>query len=168
MYELYGEYYENVIGKRSYGITCGCVQELECINEHSGKINICRQRMPYYLSPKHKRKPSDDVYGSAGAWQFTINDSIQFSKLRIDGVYTYAEGEKARISKREWSEKLECEIYEEENQIFLEVINVIKKPKTNATKKYVNYCNKGFDRLLKKNLRHPNGIRRVHGPIFLK
>lgn len=35
-------------------------------------------------------------------------------------------------------------------------------------KKYVNYCNKGFDRLLNKNLRHPNGIRRVHGPIFLK
>ena len=133
-----------------------------------GKLIYAGRECPITFSPKHKRKPSDDVYGSAGAWQFTINDSIQFSKLRIDGVYTYAEGEKARISKREWSEKLECEIYEEENQIFLEVINVIKNPKTNATKKYVNYCNKGFDRLLKKNLRHPNGIRRVHGPIFLK
>lgn len=48
MYELYGEYYENVIGKRSYGITCGCVQELECINEHSGKINICNALLPFH------------------------------------------------------------------------------------------------------------------------
>ena len=119
-----------------------------------GKLIYAGRECPITFSPKHKRKPSDDVYGSAGAWQFTINDSIQFSKLRIDGVYTYAEGEKARISKREWSEKLECEIYEEEKQML--------------QKKYVNYCNKGFDRLLKKNLRHPNGIRRVHGPIFLK
>ena len=83
-----------------------------------GKLIYAGRECPITFSPKHKRKPSDDVYGSAGAWQFTINDSIQFSKLRIDGVYTYAEGEKARISKREWSEKLECEIYEEENQIF--------------------------------------------------
>lgn len=78
-----------------------------------GKLIYAGRECPITFSPKHKRKPSDDVYGSAGAWQFTINDSIQFSKLRIDGVYTYAEGEKARISKREWSEKLECEIYEE-------------------------------------------------------
>ncbi len=77
-----------------------------------GKLIYAGRECPITFSPKHKRKPSDDVYGSAGAWQFTINDSIQFSKLRIDGVYTYAEGEKARISKREWSEKLECEKFE--------------------------------------------------------
>lgn len=118
MYELYGEYYENVIGKRSYGITCGCVQELECINEHSGKINICRQRMPYYLSPKHKRKPSDDVYGSAGAWQFTINDSIQFSKLRIDGVYTYAEGEKLEFLKENGQKNLSVKYMKKKIKFF--------------------------------------------------
>ena len=56
-----------------------------------GKLIYAGRECPITFSPKHKRKPSDDVYGSAGAWQFTINDSIQFSKLRIDGVYTYAD-----------------------------------------------------------------------------
>lgn len=64
-----------------------------------GKLIYAGRECPIIFSPKHKRKHSDDVYVSAGAWQFTINDSIQFSKLRIDGVYTYAEGEKARIEK---------------------------------------------------------------------
>lgn len=64
-----------------------------------GKLIYAGRECPITFSPKHQRKHSDDVYGSAGAWQFTINDSIQFSKLRIDGVYTYAEGEKARIEK---------------------------------------------------------------------
>ena len=35
-------------------------------------------------------------------------------------------GKKLEFLKREWSEKLECEIYEEEKSNFLEVINVIK------------------------------------------
>lgn len=64
-----------------------------------GKLIYAGRECPITFSPKHQRKHSDDVYGSAGAWQFTINDSIQFSKLRIDGVYIYAEGEKARIEK---------------------------------------------------------------------
>ena len=126
------------------GIPVDVCRNWNALTRIPGKLIYAGRECPITFSPKHKRKPSDDVYGSAGAWQFTINDSIQFSKLRIDGVYTYAEGEKARISKREWSEKLECEIYEEENQIFLEVINVIKKPKTNATKKICELLQQGI------------------------
>lgn len=29
---------------------------------------------------------------TAGAWQFTANDSVRFVRLMMDGVYTCAEG----------------------------------------------------------------------------
>ena len=43
-----------------------------------GKLIYAGRECPITFSPKHKRKPSDDVYGSAGAWQFTIMIPFNF------------------------------------------------------------------------------------------
>ena len=117
----------------------------------SGKFIYADRECPITISPKHV----DYESCLAKAWQFTINDSIQFSNLRIDGVYTYAEGRNARISKNEWKEKLECEMYEENNQVFLKVINVIKQPETNATKKICELLQQGIRPASEKESKAP-------------
>ena len=83
-----------------------------------GKLIYAGRECPITFSPKHKRKHSDDVYGSAGAWQFTINDSIQFSKLRIDGVYTYAEGEKLEFLKENGQKNLSVKYMKKKSNFF--------------------------------------------------
>ena len=106
MYELYGEYYENVIGKRSYGITCGCVQELECINEHSGKINICRQRMSYYLTDSNLNHTGIYLYSKGKIMIHLTFDYKTDEKCTTPGQYLKYHRTFQGLSTRELAEKV--------------------------------------------------------------
>ena len=55
------------------------------------------------FTPKHTTLSSTTLQYTAKAWQFTINNSVQFSQLMQDGVYTYA-------TEKKCGEQLVCDL----------------------------------------------------------
>lgn len=84
-------------------------------------------------TPKHINLLED----KAAAWQFTVNDLVQFNQLRLDGVHTY-------IDEKVSGEKLICELEQIGDKYKLEVLDVKTLPATNATKKVKALLKQGF------------------------
>lgn len=85
------------------------------------------------FSPKHINKENN----TAAAWQFTVNDSVQFYQLRMDGIHTYVE---ETLN----GEKLICSLTESNGIYILAVEEVINKPETKATRKLRVLLKQGF------------------------
>lgn len=74
-------------------------------------------------------KHVDIMNETASAWQFTINNSIQYAQLKQDGIYTYAVEKMA-------GEKLVCDMSKTDDGIVvLKVVSVEKHPETPELKK---------------------------------
>ena len=129
------------------GIPIDVCRNWDATSHVKGDLLYAGRQCDITVSPK--------IHGNNVAWQFTINDSVQFAQLRIDGVYTYAEGKDAQISTTEWTEKLECDIRKNGDRVIIEVISVIKKPETNATKRISELLRQGIRPTSQKGSKAP-------------
>ena len=105
------------------GLPIQCCRNWDASGSVEGIFQYAGRKSSITFSPKHKNKER----GTAAAWQFTVNDSIQFNQLRMDGIHTYVE----EIS---IGEKLICSLCESGGLYFLTVENVINRPETKASK----------------------------------
>lgn len=96
------------------GLPIQCCRNWDASGSVEGIFQYAGRKSSITFSPKHKNKER----GTAAAWQFTVNDSIQFNQLRMDGIHTYVE----EIS---IGEKLICSLCESGGLYFLTVENVI-------------------------------------------
>ena len=106
------------------GLPIQCCRNWDASGSVEGIFQYAGRKSSITFSPKHKNKER----GTAAAWQFTVNDSIQFNQLRMDGIHTYVE----EIS---IGEKLICSLCESGGLYFLTVENVINRPETKAKSK---------------------------------
>ena len=113
------------------GLPIDVCRNWNALNAVSGKFVYAGRESDITFTPKH----IDIMKETATAWQFTVKDSVQFAQLRMDGVFTYAEGKEAKTGKNEWMEKLECDLADQGNVHILKVNKVIKQPETNALRK---------------------------------
>ncbi len=107
-------------------LVCIAEQRREGVFDYAGRVSHIT------FSPKHIDKEKN----LAAAWQFTVNDSVQFNQLKMDGVHTYVEEQVI-------GEKLICDISADE-PIYLKVVGIEKKPGTKATEKIKNLLKQGF------------------------
>lgn len=70
----------------------------------------------------------------AAAWQFTVNDLVQFNQLKMEGVHTY-------IEEKVFGEKLICDFNEIDRRYVVNVVDVQREPETKATKKIKEFLN---------------------------
>lgn len=134
------------------GLPIECCRDWDAMKSYNGTFNYANRSTNVTFTAKH----IDYITGKASAWQFTINDSVQFAELKMDGVYTYAEGVLS-------DENLECDIIVKneivENEIVelveLKVIKVNKKAPTNATNKIKELLNQGIRPISQKSLKAP-------------
>lgn len=98
-----------------------------------GVLKYAGRESAITFSPKHIDKENN----TASAWQFTINDAVQFNQLRMDGIYTYVEESVI-------GEKLICSLTESDGIYYLTVEKVENKPETKATKKLKEFLKQGF------------------------
>lgn len=115
------------------GLPIQCCRNWDASGSVEGIFQYAGRKSSITFSPKHKNKER----GTAAAWQFTVNDSIQFNQLRMDGIHTYVE----EIS---IGEKLICSLCESGGLYFLTVENVINRPETKATQKLKALLKQGF------------------------
>ena len=102
------------------------------------------------FSPKHIIWNTNPI--TASAWQFTINNSLQFAQLKQDGVYTYA------IEKVN-DERLICDYsIDENNLVTLEVVRVKTHEKTPELSKLAS--------LLKQGVRPETDCKQKSAPIW--
>lgn len=85
------------------------------------------------ITPKH----IDFLEDKAGAWQFTINNSIQFTNLKIQAVNTYVENTVC-------GEYIILDIEEKNDLIYLKVKDLILKETTPATLKIQELLKQGI------------------------
>lgn len=85
------------------------------------------------ITPKHINFLED----KAGAWQFTINNSVQFTKLKIAAVNTYIENTTC-------GEYIILDIEERNETIYLKVKDLILKESTPATLKIQELLTQGI------------------------
>ena len=103
------------------GLPINACRDWDATESKAAKFIYADRKTDITFSPKH----IDYNTGLASAWQFTVNDSVQFASLKIDGVYTYAEDKMS-------GEKLVCDLYEENGELCLKVKDVNKHEPTNA------------------------------------
>ncbi len=115
------------------GLPIRCCREWNASKSVDGILEYAGRKSQITFSPKH----IDVSRNTAKAWQFTVNDSVQFNQLKMDGVFTYVE---EAVS----GEKLICEFSAEEGYYLLKVIDVAKKPETKATKKIKEFLKQGI------------------------
>lgn len=106
------------------GLPISCCRDWNAMKSVSAIFIYAGRESNITFTAKHINKETK----RASAWQFTINDSVQFATLKMDGVYTYAEGELS-------DEKLICDLSKEGDKYILNVINKFIQPATNATTK---------------------------------
>lgn len=116
------------------GLPIDCCRDWDSSNSVEGQLIYAGRISNITFSPKHK----DPKKNIAKAWQFTVNDSVQFNQLRMDGVHTYVEEEVS-------GEMLICDFNEIDGKYVVNVVDIDKKDETKATKK-IKY-------LLKQGLR---------------
>lgn len=119
------------------GLPIACCRDWDASKSVPGKLNYAGRVSDITFSPKHVTMDINSMEETASAWQFSVNDSVQFAKLMMDGVYTYAEG---RMS----GEKLICEMVQENSGYTINVIEVRKQPETNATRKIKELLEQGI------------------------
>lgn len=113
------------------GLPIECCKNWDATKSVDGLMKYAGRSAPITFSPKH-------IQGDrASAWQFTVNDSIQYNQLRMDGVHTYIE---ECLS----GEKLVCDLNQQDGLYVLEVVDVKKKPETKATEKVKNFLKQGM------------------------
>ena len=115
------------------GLPINACRDWDATESKAAKFIYADRKTDITFSPKH----IDYNTGLASAWQFTVNDSVQFASLKIDGVYTYAEDKMS-------GEKLVCDLYEENGELCLEVKDVNKHEPTNACKKICELLQQGI------------------------
>ena len=115
------------------GLPIQCCRNWDASKGVDGILRYADRESNITFSPKHINKDK----GTAAAWQFTINDSVQFNQLRMDGIHTYVE---ETIS----GEKLICSLVESEGIYHLTVEKVLNMPETKATKKLKELLKQGF------------------------
>lgn len=115
------------------GLPIECCREWDASQSVRGKLIYADRTSDITFSPKHK----DETMHRASAWQFTINDSVQFSQLKMDGVYTYVE---EKVS----GEKLVCDFYKQDDNYIVKVIDVVNNTETKATKKVRELLKQGI------------------------
>ena len=98
-----------------------------------GVFKYAERESAITFSPKHIDKENN----TAAAWQFTINDAVQFNQLRMDGIHTYVE-------EGVIGEKLICSLTESDGIYYLTVEKLENKPETKATKKLKELLKQGF------------------------
>lgn len=115
------------------GLPIQCCRNWDASKSIDGILRYADRESSITFSPKHINKEKC----TASAWQFTINDSVQFNQLRMDGIHTYVE---ETLS----GEKLICSLCETEGMYCLTVEEVINKPETKATQKLKALLKQGF------------------------
>lgn len=106
------------------GLPIQCCRNWDASKSVDGILKYADRESTITFSPKHINKDR----GTAAAWQFTMNDSVQFNRLRMDGIHTYVE-------ETVIGEKLICSLYENSGVYVLTVDEVLNKPDTKATQK---------------------------------
>ncbi len=106
------------------GLPIKCCGEWDAMTSISGKFVYADRTADITFTAKH----IDYTTGKASAWQFTVNNAVQFATLKLDGVNTYAEGKMT-------GEKLVCDIVDDNVIVILTVTSKILQPATNATNK---------------------------------
>ncbi len=84
------------------GLPIKCCGEWDAMTSISGKFVYADRTADITFTAKH----IDYTTGKASAWQFTVNNAVQFATLKLDGVNTYAEGKMT-------GEKLVCDIVDD-------------------------------------------------------
>lgn len=115
------------------GLPIDCCRNWSASKSVAGKLDYAGRISDITFSPKHIDREKD----IASAWQFTVNDSVQFAMLKMDGVYTYAED---KVS----GEKLICEMLQDDSVYMIKVVDVQKQPETNATRKIKELLKQGI------------------------
>lgn len=115
------------------GLPIKCCKNWNASKSIDGILKYAGRESSITFSPKHINKEKC----IASAWQFTINDSVQFNQLRMDGIHTYVE--ETLIG-----EKLICSLCEMGGTYRLTVEKVINKPETKATQKLKALLKQGF------------------------
>lgn len=115
------------------GLPIQCCRNWDASKSVDGILKYAGCESAITFSPKHINKENN----TAAAWQFTVNDSIQFNQLRMDGVHTYVE-------ETTNGETLSCSLAESKGIYYLTVEEVKNKPETKATKKLKVLLKQGF------------------------
>lgn len=112
------------------GLPISSCRDWDASTSISGRLRYAGIEDAITFSPKHivYTQAHDKVLVRAKAWQFTVNNALQFAQLLQDGVYTYAE-------EATCGEKLLCTLEETDTGYVLSVTDKELKPLTNATKK---------------------------------
>ena len=71
------------------GLPIQCCRNWDASGSVEGIFQYAGRKSSITFSPKHKNKER----GTAAAWQFTVNDSIQFNQLRISWMIRYLKGQ---------------------------------------------------------------------------
>jgi hypothetical protein len=106
------------------GLPIQCCRSWDASKSIEGVFEYAGRAAQITFSPKH----IDPQKHTAAAWQFTVNDSVQFNQLRMDGIHTYVE---ETLS----GEKLVCSLRDANGRYCLTVDEVIHQPETKATQK---------------------------------
>lgn len=115
------------------GLPIDCCRNWSASESVTGRLNYAGRISDITFSPKHINHEKN----TAAAWQFTVNDSVQFAMLKMDGVYTYVEEKVA-------GEKLICEMQQDDSICTINVIDIQKQPETNATRKIKELLQQGM------------------------
>lgn len=90
------------------------------------------------FSPKHIFWDANTNCIAARAWQFTVNNSLQFAQLKQDGVYTYA-------TEKKNNEHLICNYTRDDNGLVtIEVVRVENHEKTPELSKLASLLKQGI------------------------
>ena len=115
------------------GLPISCCRDWDASGSVEGIFDYAGRESRITFSPKHINKDTN----RASAWQFTVNDSVQFNELKIDGVYTYVE---EAVS----GEMLICDLTVQDDVCILKVAEVSRKPESKATKKIIEFLRQGI------------------------
>ena len=115
------------------GLPISCCRDWIAEKSIEGQLEYAGRIAHITFSPKHIDKDNN----IASAWQFTVNDSVQFNQLRMDGINTYVE-------EKMIGEKLVCSLEKLANVYHLVVLKVDNKPETKAIKKLKELFKQGF------------------------
>lgn len=115
------------------GLPIKCCRDWDAKESIDGRLIYAGRETDITFSPKHVNRET----WKASAWQFSVNDSVQFNQLKMDGVHTYIEEDVV-------GEKLICDLNCENSLYTLRVVDVLKKPETKASKKVKAFLQQGL------------------------
>ena len=115
------------------GLPIKCCRDWDARESVEGLLVYAGRETDITFTPKHVNHQTH----TAPAWQFTVNDSVQYNQLKMDGVHTY-------IEERVAGEKLICDLDYENSVYTLRVVDVLKKPETKASEKVKSFLQQGL------------------------